>query len=566
MDGTERSDNAFEARLEKLLPRAPSSSLEERIAAGLAGRNADDPRSGTADLEEEPELENLLRRLRPEPMDEARERDLESELAGDRDMERLLGQLHPAGVSRGTESAVFAQMSLHSLDEQGATGGWRDGGSGHGDRTVRGPRPRWALWSARAAAVAVACAILRYGQKPGEQGFWSKEEPVSVASEAAAQKRQEGDRPSGGSRWSARIGLGSESESQPAAVAGPSSRSRDRAPRPGAAAGGGRAEERVANSPQSPRAKGGESAGRSGAGGPEARAVSGEPGEEPSGFVLETLGSKRMASGSPTPLPLEGAGIASSVRAIVSSGKEQPGAAPPGTGAREQAESLVEALAQGKATEILPESVLAWIGETQSLSSIASTNVSTRKPDGEPITRPTEALAPTSVGGNPASTTRNPGATSTAGVQPPPGGESNAVAPSGRVVNPSVVGLTEVGAALPTDSVTTSPAGTQPRLGAEPSVASTNGRVVEPPVTSNMGGNDSARRELGEVLLFEETDATVKFHLVQSGSVTVARFLDGSGTRISEGVVRASGDVARIAQEARAVIQADSANSVPKGD
>jgi hypothetical protein len=81
-----------------------------------------------------------------------------------------------------------------------------------------------------------------------------------------------------------------------------------------------------------------------------------------------------------------------------------------------------------------------------------------------------------------------------------------------------------------------------------------------------MGGNDSARRELGEVLLFEETDATVKFHLVQSGSVTVARFLDGSGTRISEGVVRASGDVARIAQEARAVIQADSANSVPKGD
>ena len=525
--------------------------------------------------------------LVPAPVPEGLEWAVESELAGDPELEAFLRQLRPAPVSNGTERAVFAQMALRTLVEKNAADSVPDAGrvkvhdrsgdfgAGHSDPSGRGPRSLWGFWSALAATAAVVMATLYSFEKPQGNRFLAEAEPMGTVSREPTQNGNPGTNPSPSlwSRWSARLGFEPGPGAQQTATAGSGGRSPEGTARRGdAAVGAVRAEEGVVSSTQSARPKG-ESAGNGGAGAVSGvRAVTGEAADDASEFIPEQLEAKRLASFSQNTTTRDGGGIASSVRTLLPPPVGNTGAA--GTGVEGQAygESLVDSLAAGKVTEILPKSVLAWIGETSRLAA----NSATGKPEVAPITRSTDVMVSSLASGNPGANSPALGAalpgdglTIPAQAEVPRlGGESTVATAEGRVLNPALKNVPVGVTILPVDGLTTAAQAEVPRLGGESTVVTTGGRVLDSTLNRGMSisGGDAVRPETGELLVFEGTDGAVRFRLIQSGAAMVGRFFDGGGNLISEGVVRAASDVTRIAQQTRAALREAAADAAQTGD
>jgi hypothetical protein len=536
------NDLRFEKRLGALLPAAPPPSLARALERELKAKAPLDPASPDFQI---PVLEQALRGVSPVAASLEMRDAVAHELAGDEVLEQALRRLVPASVSNQTGHAISAQMELRVLAAH------QPSNIPPAQTTAPGasPSPRLSprrMWIALAAAVAVSCV-----------GFWllRREMPLQSGEENGASPRE--NLAEGGFNHARPAGPGWDGDPHAASAPGRAMRG---------AQGGAGVDARSTSSTGARRTDAFGSAEFSAEKGrrettarlnggsvldPEPENV--DDSDAPSGRPLE---ARKLAQIARTPGGLQGVTGAISSRSILGSGTGVVTAAATQVGADApyMEPNLLETLASGRVSEVLPVEVIGLIRE-------ASTP------------RDTLALSRQESAGAGASALQIAIASPTA---PPRGGgtEGSARGSSGSEAGSAtpVASVSETSpGALTVSGLTTTASAGAPFLGGERSVVlNASGRVGDASVPlafpeRSPGGVPGISAD-AEQIVHESTDGAVTFRMVRSGYGTLGRVSDAAGRVITEGLVMSSEDVARIAQRAILIQQLEGTTPASKGD
>lgn len=538
------NDLRFEKRLGVLRPAAPSSTLTQALEREFHANAPLDPVFADSQI---PALEQALHRLSPAAASAKMQDLIALELGEDAAFEQTLRRLAAASVSKQTGHAIAAQMELRVLntDQTANARPAQTSTSGAGLSPRPSPGKRWMALAAALAVSFVGFGLLR------------REMPLRTAGEDEA--RAPGELAEGGSKDGRVPGYQRDDDPHQTSASGRSVPGLQKGssvdPRFASAIGAQGPHPSGFGEFSAEKGRRGEIARRNGSTALDPEPESSADTDAPSGRFLE---ARKLAVTSRTPGGPEGATTgAISSRTLLGSGT---GALAAGTrvgvGAPSLEPNILETLASGRVSEVLPGEVLQLIREAATPRNTLALNRQESAGAGvSALQTPVSSFtaSPPAVGAEVAAR----GASVLDAGPPAPGASVSETFP--RALSAPGPGL-----------ITTASGGV-PFLSEERSVvlnAAGRGVDASAPITSperGPGGGSGISAE-AEQIVYESTDGTVTFRMVRSGYGTVGRVSDAGGRVITEGLVISREDVARIAQRAILIQQLEGTVPASKGD